>query len=138
MGHWGVKSYENDGAHDALDAGFERACGDRYDELMEDDNPLTFEQIQAQLASEATLHEALAALLEEFGGVPDAWEDPEARLAYAGVVVRHAELRVPISAEVATRAMRFLREEEIDWDESTKRQLRLERELTLLDRQSTA
>ena len=31
MGYWGVKSYENDLAHDALDAGFARVHEDRYE-----------------------------------------------------------------------------------------------------------
>ena len=46
MGHWGVKSYENDDADDAIDAGFDRACGDVYEELMDDRNPLSLDQIQ--------------------------------------------------------------------------------------------
>ena len=55
MGHWGVKSYENDEADDALDAGFDRVHGEHYDELMDDRNPLTFEQVQQQLADARTL-----------------------------------------------------------------------------------
>jgi len=51
MGSWGVRSYENDEANDALDRGFEKVHGDLYDELMDDRNPLTPEQIQARLAS---------------------------------------------------------------------------------------
>ena len=46
MGHWGVKSYENDEAGDALDAGFDRVHGKQYEELMDDRNPLSFEQVQ--------------------------------------------------------------------------------------------
>ena len=40
MGHWGVKSYENDDTDDALDGGFEEVHGDLYEELMDDRNPL--------------------------------------------------------------------------------------------------
>jgi len=46
MGYWGVKSYENDDADDALDAGFEEVHGGLYEELMDDRNPLSFEQVQ--------------------------------------------------------------------------------------------
>ena len=33
MGCWGIKSYENDDAHEALDRGFERVYGDVYDDF---------------------------------------------------------------------------------------------------------
>ena len=55
MGYWGVKSYENDDADDALDAGFERVHGDLYEQLMDDGNPLSFEQVQKGLADSRTL-----------------------------------------------------------------------------------
>ncbi len=51
MGHWGVRSYENDEAADALDEGFQRVHGDAYEELMDDRNPLTPEQIHRKLAN---------------------------------------------------------------------------------------
>ncbi len=66
MGQWGVKSYENDEAADALDAGFDRVHGPLYEELMDDRNPLTFEQVQQKLADSRTLEAAIAALRESF------------------------------------------------------------------------
>lgn len=134
MGHWGVKSYENDAAHDALDAGFERVHGSVYNDLMDDRNPLTVEQVQETLAGPETLAAAIEALRGEFGEDPEAW-DEVARLAYAGIVVRHAELKVPIPVEVRDQAVAWLDSEEIDWDEATKRQLRREREIALLRKQ---
>ena len=131
MGHWGVKSYEIDEAHDALDAGFDRVHGATYDEMMDDRNPLSFEQVQQQLAGPETLGASLEALEAEFGPDPDAW-DEIARLAYAGVVVRHAELKVPLPDDVRGRALAWLEAEAIDWDEATKRQLRRDREIALL------
>ena len=47
MDYWGVKSYENDDAGDALDAGFAQVHGELYEELMDDRNALSFEQVQA-------------------------------------------------------------------------------------------
>jgi hypothetical protein len=131
MGHWGVKSYENDAAADALDAGFDRVHGRRYEELMDDRNPLTIDQIHKQLASPATLAAALQELGNENGEDPEAW-DEEARLAYCGVVVRHAELGVPVPDEIAARALRWLEHEDIDWHEATRRRLRREAEIRLL------
>ncbi len=132
MGHWGVKSYENDDAGDALDAGFARAHGPAYEDLMDDANPLTPEQVQERLAGPETLAGSLGALAEELGTAAEAWEE-EARLAYAGVVVRHAELGVPIPPEVRDRALAFLRDEPIDWEEATARRLRRDKEIRLLE-----
>jgi hypothetical protein len=131
MGQWGVKSHENDAAHDALDAGFDRVHGATYDELMDDRNPLSADQVQQRLASPATLAAAVAVLGEEFGPDRDAWDD-EARLAFAGIVVRHAELRVPIPDDLRARAIAFLDAEEIDWHEATQRRLRKQAEIALL------
>lgn len=137
MGHWGVKSYENDDAHDALDAGFERARGALYEELMDDRNPLSFDQVQKKLANEHTLAESVKAVEESAGAPvdddPAAW-DATARLALAGVVVRHAELGVTVPGPLRERAASWLETEEIDWDEATKRRLRREREIALLRR----
>ena len=94
MGNWGVKSYENDEAADALDAGFERVHGELYEELMDDRNPLTFEQVQQRLADTDTLEAAIETLQKHSldpPGAPETW-DELARLAVAGIVVRHAEL----------------------------------------------
>ena len=60
-----------------------------------------------------------------------AW-DEAARLAFAGVVVRHAELGVTIPAPLRDRAIAWLEAEEIDWDEETKRRLRREKEIAML------
>jgi hypothetical protein len=135
MGHWGVKSYENDEANDALDAGFDRIHGEHYDELMDDRNPMTFEQVQQRLADPRTLEASIAALREAIGAEvgPEEWDD-EARLAMAGVVVRYAEMKVPIPDEWRRRAIEWLENEEIDWHETTARRLRREKEIELLRR----
>jgi len=132
MGSWGVRSYENDDADFALDAGFDRVHGATYEDLMEDDNPLTIDQIQRRLANPATLDAALASLVAEVDRPWDDWEE-EARLAYAGVVVRHAELGVPVPDDERTRAIAWLRDEAIEWDEVTARKLRRDREIDLLE-----
>ncbi len=134
MDYWGVSSFENDGAADAVDAAFERVHGDAYDELMNDKNPLTFDQVQAKLANAATLTAAVAALWESIGEdvAFDDWDD-EARLAFVGVVVRHAEFGVPIPAELLDSALAWLRDESIEWDEATLRKLRRQKEIALLE-----
>lgn len=137
MGYWGVKSYENDDAHDALDAAYEGVHGARYDEVMDDSNPLTFEQVEKQLASAETLAAALAAHAAEFGADQAAW-DELARLAFAGIVVRHAELGVAPPEPQRHVAITFLEDEDIEWDEDVKRRLRRENEVRLLKRISTA
>src|SRR5271166_6273115 len=116
MGHWGVKSYENDEAADALDAGFDRVHGPLYEELMDDRNPLTFEQVQKKLANSQTLEAAITALRESMGAEtePDCW-DELGRLALAGIVVRHAELGVSIAEPWLRLAIDWLEHEEIDW-----------------------
>jgi hypothetical protein len=131
MGHWGVRSYENDDAGDALDAGFAHVHGATYEGLMDDANPLTLEQIQERLAGPETLVAALEALEAEVGLPREEW-DEVARLAYAGIVVRHAELGVPIPAVIRDRAVAYLNEEPIDWEEATARRLRRDKELRLL------
>jgi hypothetical protein len=137
MGYWGVKSYENDDADDALDSGFEDVHGDHYEELMDDGNPLSLDQVQKRLADEKTLAAAVAALEEmveaRLDGPAEAW-DEAARLGLAGVVVRHAELGVPIPAVLRERAIEWLEREELEWDEETKRKLRREKESALLRR----
>ena len=135
MGYWGIKSYENDEASDAMDAGFDRVHGERYEELMDDRNPLTYEQVQQRLADPRTLAASIDALWDDLGRevAPEDWDD-EARLALAGVVVRHAELKVPIPEEWRRRAIDWLDGEEIEWDEATARRLRRQKELELLRR----
>jgi hypothetical protein len=133
MGHWGVKSYEHDDAADALDAAFARVHGAVYDDLMDDRNPLTPDQVQRKLAGPETLAAAIAALQETDGADLDAW-DEVGRLAFAGVVVRHAELGVPPPEEWGRRAIDWLEHEEIDWDEATVRRLRRQQEIDLLRR----
>jgi hypothetical protein len=128
MGHWGVKSYENDDADSALDAAFDRVHKSRYDELMDDRNPMTFDQVHEELADPQTLAAAVEWLRQEFGGDFDSW-DEIARLAFSGVVVRHAEFGVPIPSEWKDRAVRWLEAEEIEWDEDTVRRLRREKEI---------
>ena len=135
MGHWGVKSYENDDAGDALDSGFDRVHGETYDDLMDDSNPMTVEQIHKQLANPETLTRALDWLNEEFGDDVQAW-DEIARLAFVGVIVLHAEMKVSIPDALRSRAIEWLEGEDIDWDEATLRRLRVANELALLRRPS--
>lgn len=131
MGCWGVKSYEIDEAAEALDAGFERVNPARYEELMDDRNPLSFEQVQAKLACPETLAAALDSLVEGHGADFDRWAEI-ARLAYVGVTVRHAELKIALPEDVRERAVAWLENEPIEWDEPTSRRLRVEKELKLL------
>ena len=133
MGHWGVRSHENDLADFAIDAGMERVHGPVYEDLMDDRNRTPFEEVQATLANPETLAEALEALRESVGvDLPlEAWDD-EARLAFAGVIVRHAELGVPVPEDARDIAIGWLEHEAIDWDEQTKRGLRRQKEIALL------
>ena len=133
VGQWGVKSYEGDGAADALEAAFDRVHGAAYDDLMDDRNPITFDQVQQQLANPETLAAALGALEAEFGTDLDAWDEDE-RLAFAGVVVRHAEAGVAIPEAWRARALDWLDGESIDWEEATARRLRRHKEIALLKR----
>ena len=135
MGHWSVKSFENDDAADALDAGFDRVHGTRYEELMDDGNPLSFEQVQQKLADPRTLDAAIEAVQETLGvnGPPETW-DELARLALVGVVVRHAELGVPIPETWRCQAIDWLENEQIDWEEETVRRLRRRKEIDSLKR----
>lgn len=135
MGHWGIKSYEHDNAANALDAGFDRVHGARYEELMDDGNPLTFEQVQQKLADPRTLDASIDALqaMMNLEGPPETW-DELARLALVGIVVRHAELRVPIPETWRLQAIDWLENETIDWEEATARQLRRRKEIDLLNR----
>jgi hypothetical protein len=132
MGYWGVKSYENDEADEALDRGFERIHGDAYEALMDDRNPLTPEQIQAKLGNLATLDASVAYLVEEVGAISEDWEE-EDRLGFVGVIVRHAELGVPIPRVWQAQALAWLRDESIDWEEATLRKLRSQKEIDLLE-----
>lgn len=135
MGHWGVKSYENDAAGDAIDEALERVHGDKYDGLMDDRNPLTFDQVQTKLASPETLASAVEVLMREAGEgtEPDAWDD-ELKLAFAGVVVRHAEAGVSIPDAWRERAIDWLQGEPIEWAEGTLRKLRKQVEIGLLQK----
>jgi hypothetical protein len=131
MGHWGVKCYENDEAADALDAGFDRVHGALYEALMDDRNRTPFDQVQKQLADARTLAAAVEALRESAGRPFEEFDEVE-RLAFAGIVVRHAEFGVPIPADWRRQALDWLEHEEIDWQEATARRLRHAREIALL------
>ncbi len=132
-GCWGLKSYENDDAHDALDRGFERVHGAVYDDLMDDGDPTPFDQIQKRLASPETLAAALDLFEYEAGSNRDRWDDLD-RLGYAGIVVRHVELGVAVPDDLKATAAAFLEAENLDWDEPTRRKLRREQELAILRR----
>jgi hypothetical protein len=136
MGHWGVKSYENDEAADALDAAFAHVHGARYDALMDDRNPITFEQAQKQLANAETLAAAVDALRASLGSDTEQW-DESARLAFAGVIVLHGEFGVPVPEDWRRQAIEWLDREPIDWDEATARRLRRQKEITILTRAET-
>ncbi|WP_406697702.1 hypothetical protein V5E97_02465 [Singulisphaera sp. Ch08] len=136
MGQWGVKSFENDDASDALEAGFDAVHGSVYDDLMDDRSPLTFDQVQKKLADDRTLTAALAALSETVGEPFEEWDEVE-RLAFAGIVVRHAEFDVPIPDEARARAIDWLEHEAIEWDEATARRLRRDKEIGLLRKAKT-
>lgn len=131
MGSWGVRSYDNDEAAEALDRGFERVHGDLYEELMDDRNPLTPEQIEAKLANPETLAAAVEACRDEVGLPWDEWDEVD-RLGFVGVVVRHAELGVVVPDEWRERAVAWLREESIEWEEETSRKLRRGKEIERL------
>ena len=136
MGSWGVRSYDNDDADFAIDAGMEAVHGSTYEAMMEDHNPLTIDQIQQRLANPATLKAALTNYTSEVDRPWDDWDD-EQRLSFAGIVVRHAELQVPIPTEWRDRAIAWLRAEPIEWDEVTARKLRRDREIELLERRDS-
>jgi hypothetical protein len=133
MGHWGVKSYENDDAADALDAGFDRVHRARYDALMDDASPLTYEQVQQQLGNGETLAASIASLCDTVDAPFEEWDAID-RLAFAGIVVRHAELGVPVPEDARTRALDWLEHEDLDWEEATLRKLRRDKEIALLRR----
>ena len=61
-----------------------------------------------------------------------------ARLALVGIVVRHAELGVPIPEPLCCQAIDWLENEEIDWEEETARRLRRRKEIDLLKRATRA
>lgn len=131
MGYWGLKSYENDDAHDAIDGAFERVHGDLYDELTDDANPLTLDQVHQRLASAETLAAALDLFEDEAGSDREQWDALD-NLGYAGIVVRHAELGVCIPEAVRNRAIGFLEDETLEWDEPAQRQRIREKEIGLL------
>lgn len=131
MGHWGIKSYEIDEAADALDAAFEQVHGNVYIEMMEDDNPMTVEQIHQKLANPATLTAAIQALHDQTDRDATTWDEVE-RLGFVGIVVRHAENGIAIPPELRDLAIGWLENEEIEWEEATKRKLRREKEIALL------
>ncbi len=133
MSSWGPGSFENDDATDALDAAFERVHGDRYETLMDDRDPTPFDKVQERLASLETLAAAVEALRESFGIDTADWDDEE-RLAFAGVVVRHAEFRIPIPDDWRLLAIEWLEAEDLEWDEPTIRRLRRSKEIDLLRR----
>jgi hypothetical protein len=132
-GCWGLKSYENDDAHDALDRGFERVHGAAYDDLMDDGDPTPFDQVQKRLASPETLAAALDLFEYEAGSNRDHWDDLD-RLGYAGIIVRHVELGVAVPDDLKAAAAAFLEAEDLDWDEPTRRNLRREKEIAMLRR----
>jgi hypothetical protein len=135
MGCWGVKSYEHDDAADALDAGFDRVHGRLYEELMDDRNPLSFEQVQKRLANPQTLEASIAALEDALPRrkPPEKWDDVT-RLALVGIVVRHAELGVLVPDPWRQRALDWLENEALEWEEAAARAKRRQQEISLLRR----
>jgi hypothetical protein len=132
MGCWGVRSYDFDEADEALDRAFEAVHAAAYEALMDDGSPLTLEQVQQQLAGPETLAAALAHLEAAFGADRGAW-DEVARLALAGVVVRHAELQVAVPSALRDQAIAALEREDLDWEaDAPAREARRQAELALL------
>ena len=132
MDYWGFRSYDNDDTADALDAAYEQVHGAVYDDLMDDRNPLTFEQVQEKLASESVLAAALAWLKEEYQAENlDEW-DAEDRLAFIGMVVRMLECKVKVPTAEVQRALEWLQQESLEWDEPTQRRLRRDQEIRRL------
>jgi len=134
VGYWGVKSYEEDDADFALDAGFERVHGAVYLQLMDDRDPTPLEEVQRRLADRRTLAAALNALANEFQGRPLEEYDDDQRISYCGVVVRHVECGVVPPRAVRDRALRWLQEETVEWDDPAARRRRLAWEIELLRR----
>jgi hypothetical protein len=134
MGHWGVKSYENDEAANAIDAGLEQVHGAAYESLMDDRHPMSYDDAQKSLANIATLAAAIDALREAIGPERswDDWDENE-RLAFAGIVVRHAEFGVDVPVDSLDRAIAWLENETIEWDDATLRRHRLKKELETLN-----
>ncbi len=132
MGHWGVKSYENDDANDAIDQAFESVHGAVYDDLMDDRNPMTFDQVQQKLANVETLVKSIQNLEAEVAEPDKSLWDDYPRLAYAGIVVRHAELGVTPPDDLRAQALDFLQNEAIDWEDATARKLRRQKEIRIL------
>ena len=111
MGHWGVKSYENDDANDALDAGFEQVHGDVYEELMDDRNPLCSTRSRTPGRGEDAGGGGRGPRGDggdEAHSARGTW-DEAARLGFAGVVVRHAELGVADPRDRADTGHRLAR-----------------------------
>jgi len=133
MGCWGRQSFEHDDVAEALDLAYELIHGQVYDDLMDDGNPLSFDEVQKKLASPETLAEALNVLNEWFGDSFDAWDEVQ-RLTYVGVVVRHASFRIPIPEATRARAIDWLQKEDIDWDDAEDRDRIRQKELALLQK----
>ena len=92
---------------------------------------MTVEQIQARLANAETLVAAVESSVAEVGLPWDEWDEVD-RLGFVGVIVLHAELGVPIPEDWRDRAVAWLRDETIDWDEATARKLRRHKEIERL------
>jgi hypothetical protein len=131
MGYWGVRSYDNDLANDALDGALETIHGEAYDALMDDRNPISYQEAQDKFLDAETLAEAVEILRDELGEDMGTW-DEEGRLALAGVVVRHAERQIPVPADLLALALTTLETEDLEWDDAKDREHRRRREIELL------
>ena len=65
-------------------------------------------------------------------GEPLEDDDEVGKLAFAGVVVRHAEFEVPVPEARLATAIDYLEREAIEWDEPTLRKLRRQKEIAML------
>jgi hypothetical protein len=94
---------------------------------------MTFDQVQAALADSQTLVASIDSLRDALvlDDSPATW-DEVARLAFVGIVVRHAELGVPIPEPLGRQAIEWLEHEQIEWEESTARHLRRGKEIALI------
>ena len=135
MDYWGVKSYENDDAGDALDAGFARVHGAlRRAHGRPQPSPFRASSSRDLRARKLwTRRSRLCGKRSLYEDPPEEW-DETARLALSGIVVRHAELGISVPPDWLNRAIDWLRNEDIEWEEATARRLRRQKEIELLRR----
>ena len=104
-----------------------------YEELMDDRNPLSFEQVQARLASPQTLEASIAALQESLAletRPKNGMRQRDSPWRASSSATPNSVL--PIPAVWLNRAIDWLENEDLDWEEATARRLRRQKEIRLL------